>query len=485
MTTALNRIASRTCGVGYVATLMALLPFTGARAQITSFTGDGWINGVPVMGVFTTDGLGQVQLRGNVHTLAFQGSDPRVAGLDLVIMDMTYNADGTANGQGSAYLEVGTWDAGMTKFTPSGGVWVMNFSGRMQANGSVELHAAGYGVGGTIEGYRIAVTVSRGPVPDPSTNPFDPTVPFHRTGTIRPPPVNTTEVVETFDTPFTGIRTGRGQVSTGGGRLNVVGSFPNRTTTLFESYCWGLDFTPIWTVPKGMTREWRVNVVSLDENATHLIVANLAVGDPSAGAYAFQQSRNFAYLWKWVQGPNVLAVLAGDRTPVQNTDVVLALALTRVDPNVVITARVLDKADPNTVLYQRTVVDTPNVDPTLTADQFQALTGWRLENVAPETAGPPLTQFEVALGLAQYTDGAQPPPKAVFDNLEMRTSEIPPVGIERAVRLSWPASATINYSVEAAPTVQGPWLPVQDLAIPAIQQMTVPVTGPAQFFRLR
>ncbi len=52
-----------------------------------------------------------------------------------------------------------------------------------------------------------------------------------------------------------------------------------------------------------------------------------------------------------------------------------------------------------------------------------------------------------------YTDGTQPAPTAIFDNLELRTSEIPPVGIERAVRLSWPASATINYAVEGVITV--------------------------------
>ena len=85
----------------------------------------------------------------------------------------------------------------------------------------------------------------------------------------------------------------------------------------------------------------------------------------------------------------------------------------------------------------------------------------------------------------QYTDGTQPAPTAIFDNLELRTSEIPPVGIERAVRLRWPASATINYAVEGAPTLQGPWLPVQELPLPGMQQTTVPASEAAQIFRLR
>jgi len=466
-------------------TVCALLLAAVANAQTTSFTGDGWLNGVPVPGMFTTNALGQVALRGNVHTLAFQGSDPRVAGLDLVTMDMSYNADGTANIQGSAYLQVGSWDAAMTNFTPSGGVWVMNYTGLVQVNGSMRLHAAGYGVGGTIEDHRIDVTVSRGPVPNPVANPFDPTVPLHRTGTIQPPPVKTSEVVDAFGAPYTGGKFGSGEVLTREGRLNVTGSFTNRTTTLWESYCWGVDFTPAWTVPEGMTREWRADLVSLDENEANPIVATLAVGTTSQGAYVFQKSRDFAYVWKWVPGRNVLAVLAGHTVPVSNTNVVLAVALTRVEPNVVITARVLDRADPNRVLDQLTAVDTPNADPALTAEQFENLSGWPLGNVVAEGAGRPPTQFAVTLGIAQYTDGQQPTPKAVFDNLEVRTSEVPPLGIARAVRLSWPAAAGVNWSVEAASRVEGPYLLVQDLSTPAIQQLTVPTSEAAGFFRLR
>jgi hypothetical protein len=74
-------------------------------------------------------------------------------------------------------------------------------------------------------------------------------------------------------------------------------------------------------------------------------------------------------------------------------------------------------------------------------------------------------------------------PTAVFDNLEMRTSEIPPLGIEPAVRVSWPALDAIRYAIQAAPTVQGPWLPVQDSTIPGMNQMTVPANGLMRFFR--
>ena len=43
----------------------------------------------------------------------------------------------------------------------------------------------------------------------------------------------------------------------------------------------------------------------------------------------------------------------------------------------------------------------------------------------------------------------------------------------------------MNYAVEGGPTVQGPWLPVQESARPGMQQMTVPASGLMEFFRLR
>ena len=117
--------------------------------------------------------------------------------------------------------------------------------------------------------------------------------------------------------------------------------------------------------------------------------------------------------------------------------------------------------------------------------QFQALTGMRLLNLVPDVAGAPWSFSGPWLGLFQYTDGTQPELDVTYDNLELRTSEIPGVGIERAVRLSWPVSSTINYAVEGAPTVQGPWLPVQDPVLPGFQQKTVPASDNMGFFRLR
>jgi hypothetical protein len=88
------------------------------------------------------------------------------------------------------------------------------------------------------------------------------------------------------------------------------------------------------------------------------------------------------------------------------------------------------------------------------------------------------------LGVFQDTDGTKPPAEATFDNLEFRTYEVPQIALERAVRLTWPDTGT-SYLIEAAPTVQGPWLPFQDSVLPGMQQMTAPANDIMKFFRPR
>jgi len=232
-------------------------------------------------------------------------------------------------------------------------------------------------------------------------------------------------------------------------------------------------------VEDGQTLEVRADLVGLNDEAA---AAQISLGG-SAGVYFLSKTRDSIALAKWTPG-NHNSFFACETAAVRNTEVILALALTRVAQNVIVTARVLDKADPNVVLYARTVVDTPTADPSLTADEYAQVSGMHLLGINRDAAGEPPTAFRPGLWVFQYNDGTKGRAEATFDNLELRTSEIPPVGIERAVRLSWPASATINYAVEGGPTVQGPWLPVQDQTLPGFQTMTVPANVAAQFFRL-
>jgi hypothetical protein len=186
-------------------------------------------------------------------------------------------------------------------------------------------------------------------------------------------------------------------------------------------------------------------------------------------------------LCKWANGGPT--VFSHDQAVIKSTNVVLSLTLTRVDLNMVVTARVLDKDNGEAVLFQRTVVDTPKADPTLSSADLLAASGMKI-SVWPDS-GPMVTSGNyIFLSAGQYTDGKQPEVDVTYGNLEVRTSEIPPVTIERAALFSWPASATINYTIQGAPTVQGSWLPIQDWTTPGLNQMTVPAGEFMIFFRL-
>ena len=480
----LHRLAGRRAfasGLPTAATLLLLAALPATAQTSTPYAGTGWVIGVPVLPEVCTNGAGQVLLRANVQTLRVDGTDARFPGRRSVFTDGAYQADGSALIYGTCYHEVGTWDATGTNFTATGGIWEINWRGVMQTDYSLQLSLAGYGSGGSIDGLRMAETATRAA----ASAPIDPTVPLLYTGTIKPPPVNASEIVDNFDDNlFTGTLWGMGTVTESNQQFIARGSFAGvHTTSIQDSWVGGkLKPNTTWIVPDGMTKEWRADLVSLDENAT--TAAILLVGNEGVGGYNFMKGRDFASLNKWSSDLRI-SMLACEKVALRNTNVVLALALTRVNPNLVITIRVLDKADPNTVLYQHSVVDSPSADPTLTTAQFQALTGMRWLDLDPDGKAAPYTSFGVVLGVFQYTDGEQPAPTAIFDNLELRTSEVPGIGIERAVRLAWPASATINYAVEGAPTVQGPWLPVQELPMPGMQQVTVPTSEAAKFFRLR
>lgn len=451
-----------------------------AAATPSSYTATGWITGVPVLPLTVTNALGQVLLRANVHTVMVQSDDYRLTGNRTVIVNGGYNADGTAALYGSVYQEVGTWDLTdpkLPKFTPTGGLWELDYRGAMGTDGSLRLNFVGRGQGSTIDGLRLEEDLTRaaGAI-------LDPAIPYLYTGTIKPPPENTTALVDNFDDPnYTGSVWGKGTLTSADQQLVVRGSFQGVTTaSILDSYVFGGPANAL-NLPEGKTLEWRADLVSLDSNATNTAI--LGVGTTS-GLYVFHKGSAFEYLFKWTQTSG-FSMLACGTTAVSNTDVVLSLALTRVQPNLVITARVLDKAAANAVLYQCTVVDTPNAEPTLTVSQFEALTGMRLTDLGPDQKANPLTSFFPLLGVFQYTDGSEPAPTAIFDNLELRTYEIPQVGIERAVRLMWPADDTANYGLESATTVMGPWLPVQELSMPGMQQMTAPASEAAKIFRVR
>jgi hypothetical protein len=135
---------------------------------------------------------------------------------------------------------------------------------------------------------------------------------------------------------------------------------------------------------------------------------------------------------------------------------VLSLAQTRRQSKAVVTIRLLDKGAQDAVLYQTNFLDN----------------------------APYLSGNNVALAVVPKPGLPSSVITATFDNFEQGTYEVPQVAIERAVRITWPDTG-MNFAVEAAPTVQGPWLPVNDQLPPGVQQMTAPANEVMKVVRLR
>lgn len=465
----------------FTALLLAALPL--AAADPPTITGTGYLVGVPVPGILCTNAAGQVSLKGNVHVVRVQADDPRATGRLQASMDMAYQADGTGLFGGAAQQEVGTWNVAdplNPKFTPTGGVWDMIYRGVAQADGSDVITLTGYGVGGGIDGLRLEQTMTKGP-----GVPFDPAIPYQGTGTIKPAPVTTTAVIDSFDDPSPpswGRGAGAGTIDLiqANGQLTIRGEWPGiPTVDQGQTTAWASP-DRAWAVNQGQSLEARVDLVSLSGAAPG---AALTIYNSPGFGYWIVKGRDYVGVGK-ENGP-VFTFLSVDRLATRNINEVLVLALTPDGPNVILTARVLDKGNGGAVLYERGIVDTPASDPSLDSAQIAAITGMTFPTPVPDPSGAPWTSGNSPwIGVFQYTDGTLPAAEATFDNFELRTYEIPQVGIERAVQLAWPATG-MNYAVEGGPTVQGPWLPVQESARPGMQQMTVPANGLMQFFRLR
>jgi hypothetical protein len=479
----LNQTISHAGGRGRLAAtaslLLASLPL--AAGDPTTFTGAGYLVGVPVPGILCTNAAGQVALKGNVHVLRVQTDDPRSTGRFQAGMDLVYQTDVTALFRGAAHQEVGTWnlsDPAHPGFTPTGGVWDMLYAGEAQADGSDVITLTGYGVGGAIDGLRIEETITKGP-----GVPFDPTVPYVGSGTISPAPVDTRVVLDDFDDNKV---TQWNAASQDGAAINLReanGRFTlswRKLSPLGWVYAAGWRTRP-WKVEPGKSLEWRVELVSLSEHAN---ASAIEIKQDDSHAYFFIKAHDHLMIGKWLDPDKI--VLSCEKSTLPNTNILLSGTMTRTGTGLVLTLRLLDKANPGLVLQEMSAMDTPGRDPTLDAARIEALTGMRLEGPADGLGAPYFSGDRYFLAVIQYAaGGALPPAEATFDNLELRTYDLPPVGIQRAVQLTWPAPTDVHYAVEGAPTVHGPWLPVQEAATPGVRQMTVPANDAMKVFRVR
>lgn len=248
-----------------------------------------------------------------------------------------------------------------------------------------------------------------------------------------------------------------------------------------------------WSVPDGQTVEWRVDLVGMNDHTT-FVAMNLWSGDAGAG-YALFKGHDFVHLCK--PSPSLDGVhghFFHERALIKNTNVVLAVAVTRVNPNVIITTRVLDKANDNAVLYERSVVDTPEVDRTLSETELEAASGMHLHS-GPDS-GPPLTSGSaVLLTVFQYNDGTRPAAEVTFDNLERWTSTFPAWKPEITIQLlsngpprvnlKLSAAANSSWAIERALNPTGPWVVLGTLLIGSDGSAQCEDPNPVGFYRAR
>jgi len=267
------------------------------------------------------------------------------------------------------------------------------------------------------------------------------------------------------------------------GQLSIRAQFPatagfltNSLSGVFWSRNHGLRDAETLEYSVDLIQTSRPDVLAgFDYNATTI---------PGEGLYVFWKNADRLFLAKVIPiGAYVEAIFFNEATPIKNENVRMSMALTRIGGSVSITCRVLDLDAAGAVLFEKTVVDTPAVDPTVP----------NVPGLTPESpdSGPPfgLTGSSGAfLFLGQVTDGTQPEAEVIYDNFTWEYRSAAELTVEPAVRLSWPAFST-PLIVEGAPTVDGPWSLVNE---PVTQTngtnwMTVPapLSQVMQVFRLR
>lgn len=251
-----------------------------------------------------------------------------------------------------------------------------------------------------------------------------------------------------------------------------------------------------WSALNGQTVEWRVDLVAMNEHAT---MAGFALWSATTGAaYVLFKGHDFVHLCK--PNPSVNEMhghFFHDKVQIRDSNVVLSLAVTRMTPNAIVTIRILDKENNNAVLYERSAVDTPGTDRTLTRTELEAASGMHLHSGMD--AGPPiLSGTDVLLTVFQYNDGTRPPAEVTYDNLERRTSAFPVWHPEIAIQAPATPSSKLNLTLSAAPKSSwaieralaptGPWTDISTLVIEtnaSVQFQDTPPPDRIGFYRAR
>ncbi|MFO1500091.1 MAG: hypothetical protein U1G07_17165 [Verrucomicrobiota bacterium] len=176
---------------------------------------------------------------------------------------------------------------------------------------------------------------------------------------VRPGLVTTNAVIDNFDdNKLTGWMVdghkGQATLTETNQQFHVHGFWGGVHTVDFGDTAALGELSRSWSVVNGQTVELRVDLVGMNEHAT---AGGMDLWNGNSGAgYALYKGPDFVHLCKpSLSVAGIHGQFFHERILIKNTNVVLALAVTRVNPNVILTARVLDKDNNNAVLYERSV----------------------------------------------------------------------------------------------------------------------------------
>jgi len=232
------------------------------------------------------------------------------------------------------------------------------------------------------------------------------------------------------------------------GQLTVTGNLPPITSGLLDNFTY-VSWYQSLSLADSETIELKVDLVDADEEDVQTLIQ---FKNFSQGGYALAKDRDEIWLTKfqWVaNGGN--APFFYEPISVKSTNVTLVLSVTRAGSSAIIRSAVLDKDNFNLVLFERTVVDTPGVDPTVAS--------FRGQSFYPDPGAAYLYAEAADLAVMSFSSTNESNFQLVLDDFRYRRFIAPKLDIERIgaeVILSWPASAEF-MELECAPQPSGPW----------------------------
>lgn len=407
--------------------------------------------GVPFMGNYLPKGDGTMEVRNLVMLLKTDSRDPLIAGRKTGILNGDFPA---GFNYGTIMHELGSWSLADTNhpvFTPSGPYWEGSWQGTSQTNGSVKYQSFCCGHGGSLEGLVYTETEVRGA----TTNLLGGEVPIQYRGTYGPENSLGLLLGDDFNAGRKpqmnfvchALAPSQATFTTQDGQAVIDAQFRERSG-YNNTGAWG-QYAADLSLPEGQVGVLRVDLAYAAGNNVMFQLGCL--NSAGSGAYLAFAGRGYVGFTKTADGGHCFMFL--ERPKIPWTNVVLSLAIHHQGNNVFLTTQIQDKGPGQAVLYQKTVVDTPVSDPGLIG-KVELEAGVYMTSLADISGNPWTSLKDPCFGLWQNTEGNQPVALAVFDNFSVARHDLPSLNAQRAILITWPATA-FPFQLEAGAWREG------------------------------